>query len=360
VTPDQAIAEATRNELRPIYLIAGDEGLLISQVVSALRAASLVGAVPGLNEDQVNAAERGVDDALSAARTLPMLAKRRLVVVQRLERWEPKNETEVPVTSSKAPRKDPFERLLEYAKDPSPTTTLLLVGSGLDKRRKLYTTARNEGWLVTCDPLGRAELPAFISKKAEQLGAKLAPGMADLICELSGPELGAVVDAVTRLGLYAAGQTITEEMVDECVVRLRTASVWELVNAVARRDVGAALAVLDDVFEPSEGVRLVGLLAWSTRQLLRFDAAVRKGASPAEAAQQAGAPPFKARELAAQLKYLPPEVLTDWLLKLGEMDRALKGASKLPAKAILEWGIVELAKSRASGGGSLAARHRSA
>jgi DNA polymerase-3 subunit delta len=130
VTPDQAIAEAARSELRPVYLIAGDEGVLISQVVAALRAETLAGAVPGLNEDQVNAAERGVDDAISAAQTLPMLAKRRLVVVQRLERWEPKNETEAPATSSKAPRKDPFERLLEYAKSPSPSTTRLAAKAG--------------------------------------------------------------------------------------------------------------------------------------------------------------------------------------------------------------------------------------
>jgi DNA polymerase-3 subunit delta len=200
----------------------------------------------------------------------------------------------------------------------------------------------------------------YIAKKATELGAKLAPGMADLIAELAGPELGPVVDAVTRLSLYAAGQTITEAMVDELVVRLRTASVWELVAAVGRRDIGAAFAILDDVFEPSEGVRLVGLLAWSTRQLLRFDAATRAGANPAEAAQQAGAPPFKARELAAQLKGLSAEMLTQWLIQLGYMDLALKGGSKLPAKAILEWGIIELARSRRSSAKSSAARPHSA
>ena len=347
MTPDEALRETEAKTLRPVYLLAGEESYLQGVVLSALRSAALEGAVPGLNEDQLSAAERSVDDALAAARTLPMMAKRRLVVVQRLERWEPRANNDDGEVSSKKVVKDPFERLLEYAKQPSPTTTLLLVGSGLDKRRKLLVTARNEGWLVSCDPLGRAELPAFVEREARRLGARLAPGMADLIAELSGPDLGPVADAVNRLSLYAGNEAISEEMVSTCVVRLRTATVWELVGAVSRRDPGAALTALNDVFDPSEAVRLLGLLAWSARQLIRFEAALQQGASPNDAAVQAGAPPFKARELAQQVRGVSRETLEGWLVSLMEMDRALKGGSKLPSKAIFERGILELCGKRA-------------
>jgi DNA polymerase III delta subunit len=86
----------------------------------------------------------------------------------------------------------------------------------------------------------------------------------------------------------------------------------------------------------------VGLLAWSARQLIRFEAALHAGATPPEAAQQAGAPPFKARDLAQQVKAVPRETLEGWLLTLVGIDRALKGGSKLPQKAVLERGILEL------------------
>jgi DNA polymerase-3 subunit delta len=341
MTPDEAIREAESKQLRPLYLVAGDEAYLAGMVLTALKAAALEGAIPGLNEDSINAAERTVDDALAAARTLPMMAKRRLVVVQRLERWEPRSGGEESATSSKA-AKDPFERLLEYAKQPSPSTVLILSGSGIDKRRKLYVTARNEGWLVACEALGRAELPLFVEREAKRLGARLSPGISDLIAELAGPDLGPVADAVNRLSLYAGSEIVTEEMVAECVVRLRPATVWELVAAVGRRDAGGALTALHEVFDPSEAVRLVGLLAWSTRQLIRFESALHSGAAPAEAAQQAGAPPFKARDLSQQVKAVPRETLEGWLLTLMGIDRALKGGSKLPQKAILEQGILEL------------------
>ncbi|MFZ5892145.1 MAG: DNA polymerase III subunit delta [Myxococcota bacterium] len=342
MSPDEAIQEAKSQRLRPLYLVVGEETHLVTSVVSALRAAAMEGAIPGLNDDHLVAGERSVDDALAAARTLPMMGKRRLVIVQRIERWEPKAQEGAKPEAVSSKTKDPFERLLEYAKNPSETTVLILVGGAIDKRRKLYTTARADGWLVACEPLGRAELPAFIEREAKRLGARLAPGVSDLIAELAGPELAPVVDAVERLSLYAGSEVIQEEMVAECVVRLRTATVWELIGAVGRRDAGAALTALHDVFDPSESIRLVGLLAWSARQLIRFEAALRAGASPNDAALQAGAPPFKARELQQQVKAVPREVLESWLQTLLRVDRALKGGSKLPQKAVMERAILEL------------------
>lgn len=344
MTPDEAIQEAKSQRLRPVYLVTGDETYLVASVVSALRAASLEGAIPGLNDDHMIAGERSVDDALAAARTLPMMAKRRLVLVQRIERWEKPDSAKPEAVTSKS--KDPFERLLDYAKNPASSTVLILAGAGIDKRRKLYTTARADGWLVACDPLGRAELPVFIEREAKRLEARLAPGVSDLIAELAGPELAPVADAVERLSLYAGSETISEDMVAECVVRLRTATVWELIGAVSRRDAGAALTALHDVFDPSESVRLVGLLAWSARQLIRFEAALRAGASPNDAAIQAGAPPFKARELSQQVKSTSRDVLEGWLQTLVRVDRALKGGSKLPPKAVLEDAVLELCGQR--------------
>jgi DNA polymerase-3 subunit delta len=345
MTPEQAIAEANAGKLRPIYLVAGEETYLATAVVAALRKAALVGAVPGLNEDHFSAGERDVGTVLGAARTLPMMSKRRLVMVQHLEEWEPKANVEETNDAPRGKGADAFERLVEYAKQPSLTTTLVLAGRALDKRRKLMTTALREGWLVACDPLPPMELPGFVARTAARLGGRLEEGVAELIAELAGPELSLIADAVDRLCLYAGDQLITDAMVLENVVRLRAKTVWELINAVGRRDAGAALAALDDVFDPNESIRLVGLLAWSARQLLRFEAGVSRGLSQAEAAQQAGAPPFKARELAQQIKNVPKGTFLGWLVILTDIDRALKGGSKLPPKAILERGVLDMCRS---------------
>ncbi len=340
MTPEQAINEAQDQQLRPVYLLVGEERYFEAKVVQALRAAALAGGIVGLNEDQIQAQDGDVASALSAARTLPMMAKRRFVLVRGLEHWEPREGVELKVSG-------PLDRLLEYAQKPALSTTLVLLGGRLDKRRKLVTSARKEGWLVNCEALSRADLPGFIERSARVRGNALEPGVADLIAELAGPELGPVTDALERCCLYAgAGQAVTEDIVAECVVRLRAKTVWELVGAVGRRDSGAALIALDQVYDPQDrGLRLLGLLAWSTRQLLRFESAMHEGLSASDAAIRAGAPPFKGRELAEQVRRIPRLELERWLEILAELDYALKGGSRRPAKSVLEHGILKLCRS---------------
>jgi DNA polymerase-3 subunit delta len=346
VTPDQALAEAAQGELRPVYLVAGEEAYLASGVVQALKAACLKGGIAGLNEDQYQAGEAEIDKVLAAARTLPMMAKRRYVLLRGLERWEPKAGSK---SEGKVTDKDPLEKLLDYAKAPSPSTVLVLLGGGIDKRRKLYTQAKADGFLVVCEPLSRSDLPQWIEQRVRARGCSINPSVADLLAELTGPELSPVADAVERLCLYAGdGNEITEDSVATCIVRLRAASVWELVSAVGRRDAGAALAALADVYDPQDrGLRLLGVLAWSTRQLLRFDSALRGGASPDQAAIRAGAPPFKARELSQQVKALPRADLERWPELLARLDLELKGGTRRPPQAVLESAILKLC--RASG-----------
>src|SRR5262249_15372361 len=156
-----------------------------------------------------------------------------------------------------------------------PSTVLVLVGSGLDKRRRLVTQARAAGVVVSCDALERASLPGFVEREVLERKARITPDIAGLVAELARPQLAQLAGAVDRLCLFVGENAdITEDAVAECVVKLRPSTVWELVGAVGRRDLGAALAALDRVYDPADrGLRLLGVLAWSTRQLVRFDAA---------------------------------------------------------------------------------------
>lgn len=333
MSPDEAIAAARRGRLLPVYLLVGEERHWIDQVVRALKEVTLAGGVAGLNEDQLTAGDVDVDAVISAARTLPMMAARRWVLVRHLERWDVEN------------KKDSLERLADYAEHPAPSTVLVLLGPKLDKRRRLVNLARKQGWLVQCESLKRQELPRWIIQRAKERGNPISPAVAELLAELSGPELGPLADALERVCLYVGeGNEVTEAAVSECVVRLPSATVWELVGAVGSRNIAGALRALDEIFDPNERVRLVGVLAWATRQLLKFESALRQGADPQGAARVAGAPPFKARELAQQVRALPRGVLESWLEQLANLDLALKGGSKLPPRAVLERTLIDLCR----------------
>jgi DNA polymerase III subunit delta len=351
VTPEDAIAEAAAGKLRPVYLVLGEERLLVDRVLHALREATARGGIAGFNEDRFTAGESSIGSVLGASRMLPMMAPRRFVLVRGLDRWEKKegddDAPEKPAAPGKKgrPEASPLDELADYTKDPPPSTVMVLLSPKLHGQRRLVTAAKKGGFLVSCEPLSRDALPRWIERAAKDRGHPIAPDVADHLAEIAGPELGYVDDAVERLGLYVGPKNpITEDAVAAVVTRVRQSSVWELLDTLGRRDTAAALSVLSDVFDPRDGgLRLLGAVSWSVRQLVKFDSALRQGADPRDAAQRAGMPPFKANDAARTVRAVPPGTLPAWLGVLAETDLALK-SSRRPAQAVLETMLIEMCK----------------
>lgn len=347
VTPEQVIRDARSGRILPVYLVVGEERVFSDRVIESVRTAALQGGAADFNQEVLTAGEVGVDRVLSAVRTVPMMAPRRFILVRAVERWEPSAAASQSKAASKAQKKEasiqPMDKLAAYVQQPVDTACLLLVAPKLDKRRKIVTIAKKAGFLVECEPVTRNALPRFVAQEASQRGHEMTHDVADLLAEIAGPELAGVLDAIERLSLYVGDHApITTDDVAACVTRIRPESVWTLVGAVARRDAATALSVLFDVYEPQDrGLRLVGVLAWSTRQLLRFAIAFRAGASPEQAAVAAGAAPFKAREMAGQVKNIEISEIERWLRILAETDLALKG-SRRPSRAVLESAILTM------------------
>ena len=342
MTPDIALQQLRDGELRGLYLVVGEEHQLREQAVATIKASSLEGGIAGLNEDQFDAAESGVEDVLAAARTTPMMASRRYVSVRSLDRWEGKTDGNSKNKVSTAP----LDQVLDYANDPVPSTVLVLTASKLDPRRRLFKAAKKQGWLVSCEPLSDQALRNWLEGAVKQRGVSLGPGVAHLLAETTGPSLSNVEDALERLSLYVGdGGVITEDVTAECLSLIRPATVWELLSAIGDRDVGRTLSILPKVYEAQDrGLRLLGVLAWSTRQLIRFEAALAEGMSPPDAAKAAKAPPFKARDLAAQVKRISRLELESWLATLARVDLELKGGSKRPPLAILEYALIDMCR----------------
>jgi DNA polymerase-3 subunit delta len=354
VTPEQAIAEARADKLRPLYLVLGEERLLVDRVVTALRDASARGGIAGFNEDKFIAGEASAGAVIGAAKMLPMMAKRRFVLVRGLDRWEKKASEEDDEPKAEAPRAagkrgkveaSPLDDLADYAKEPVSSTVMVLVSPKLHGQRRIVTAAKKGGFLVSCEPLSRKALPGWIEAAAREKGHTIPADVADHLAEIAGPELGYVSDAIERLSLYVGPkQPITEDAVATIVTRVRQSTVWELIDALGRRQMAAALATLADVYDPRDGgLRLLGAVSWSVRQMVKFDSARRAGAEPAEAAQRAGVPPFKVQEVAQVVRTIPPGTLGRWLRLMAEADRALKG-SRRPAQAVLEGMLIEMCR----------------
>lgn len=347
VTPAQAIDEASKDKLRPVYLVLGEEQYLADRVVQELRGATLRGGIAGFNEEKLTAGEIGADKVITAARTVPMMAKRRLVLVRNVERWEKKSEDDdSDAKPTAASAGSALDQLAEYAKAPVDSTVLVLCATKLHAQRRLVAHAKKSGYVVTCAPLSDRELPGFIRQLAGEKGHRISAEAAELLAQLAGPELGYVADALERLSLFVGdGKPITEDAIANIVTKVRQGTVWELVGAIGQRRLDRALVALDDAFDARDGgLRLLGAITWSIQQLVKLEAALGEGCSAEEAARRAGVPPFKTREVTEVVRATPRRTLERWMALLAEADLALK-SSRRPAKAILETMLMAMGRS---------------
>src|SRR5262252_8586803 len=114
-------------QLDPIYVLYGAERYLVDRCLAAIRRAVLGDAGTGasFNHDVFDLKEAPLSRVVATARTMPMMARQRLVVAKGID-------------EVKAPDLEP---LLPYVEDPNPTTVLVLVGGEkLDTRFKVLAT----------------------------------------------------------------------------------------------------------------------------------------------------------------------------------------------------------------------------
>ncbi len=333
MTPSALETELKRGVIRPVYLVIGEERVLVDHVLHELRARCVEPATADFNLDRFTAGDASVDRVLSVVCTAPMFAPRRLVIVHQVERWEP------PAGGAAVA----LDRLADYCTRAVDSTCLVLCSPKLDARRRLVTLAKKEGFVVACDPLAEAARREWAEARFTERGHRISPEALGNLIKVLPADLGTLQDAVERLSLFVGPDTRVEAShVSELIVRVTEANAFQLIAAITQRHLSEALRLLDEVYDSRDGgLRLLGLLAWSVRQVLRFDAELAAGNPFEQAAKSAGVPPFRAKEIARLSQTLGRARLSSWMERLASADVSLK-SSRRDGRAVLEELLISL------------------
>jgi DNA polymerase III subunit delta len=323
----QLIDLARRNELGPAYVLVGTESFLIERAIAAVREAVLDDGPPGFNDDTFHGGGLSAGSVIAAARTLPMMAPRRLVLVREGHAMAPAE----------------LDAIAKYLDAPPETTCLLFAADKLDGRTKLAKAAKKHRLVVEASPPKAGGLRAFATREAEARGHALDRTAAEALLESTSDDLSALDDALERLSLYVGpAQPIDVAAVEACVLPVRTDSIWALVDGISDRDtrraLRAAAALLADREPP---LRILAMVARQLRMVARMREALASGQAPDEACRTAGAPPFKARDLARAAKRFGAGELRAAFSAVAAADRALKG-SRRPHDVVLEEAVLRL------------------
>jgi DNA polymerase-3 subunit delta len=249
----------------PLYLLEGDD--LQSRHDLALEFANIVDeGLQAFNvqsfyaNEATNASARDqlIGQILSNARTLPMMAPRRVIVVHEADRLlAPKRakddedgdgEAAKPAAGKAGKGKrvatTPAEELEAYVEQPEPMTTLVFVSGPLDGNRRIVKLLRKQADVVDCGTLhDPREANIWITKRLEKDELTIEPKAISLLLQSTGLTLGRIRPEVEKLILYAAGESaITVAHVRDVVIPTEESEdVFALMDAVKESNAPRAL-----------------------------------------------------------------------------------------------------------------------
>ena len=134
LSPQNLRVQISSGELDPVYLLHGDDEVEKTSLAGAFSAA-IEEDVRAFNLERVygGEAQATIAGVLDSARTLPWLARRRIILVLQAERLlAPKRESEATARE--------LEELEAYIRSPQPHAALVFIAGELDRRRRVVSS----------------------------------------------------------------------------------------------------------------------------------------------------------------------------------------------------------------------------
>ncbi len=197
---------------------------------------------------------------IDSARTLPWLARQRIILVLQAERLL------APPRESEASTRD-LETLEQYLAAPQPHAALVLVAGTLDMRRRIVKLLLKCATVIECSGPGGGDPKAWIRNYVAEQGARIDAGAVRLLADRAGHDVVRLRGDLDRLFLYVAGErTITAVDVEEVAQEATLKDPWAIARAIESGSPGEALRELSLILASGDPpLKVLGQLAWVVR-----------------------------------------------------------------------------------------------
>lgn len=261
--------QALGRGLAPVYLVSGDEVLLVDEAADAIRAAARAA---GYAERTVFFIDRSFawDELRQATQALSLFADRRLF--------------ELRMPSGKPDKGAAL--LIDLAARPPPDVICLVITGKLDKSGDApwVRAVDAAGVWVPVWPVETAALPGWLRTRAQSLRVEMDAEAAQLICDRVEGNLLAAKQELEKLALLANGERISAQLVLRSVGDSARYDVFQLGSAAAAGDAQRTLRILLGL--KSEGTEPTLILwalirelrgLWQARERTRLRSSARGG-----------------------------------------------------------------------------------
>lgn len=314
-------------ELKPVYLLTGTDRPKVGRALQRLRTRVGEDAVEHLDVPPATG-----DDAVAACNSLGFFAaEARLVIVGPVDKWKAAD----------------VKAVAAYLESPAPATVLALVAAELKADSPLGKAVAKTGQVLAYS-VPKRNLQGWVGEQFKAAGARAEPDACAALVQLVGEDLHGLASEVEKLATWAGGEPIGEREVEALVAPTAELPTYALTDAWGRRDVAAALDASETIFEREAkprrdtAPRLAAALGGHVARVRRCQALAAERVRPRDAAATLKLHPFYAEKLFGQAANFAEDELRDALVRLAELDLALKGGSRLAPDLELQRALVDV------------------
>lgn len=220
---------AARSSLAPVYLLHGEEGYYIDELVKDFEAL-----VPEEERDFnlyiLYAPESGVETVMDICHRYPMMAERQVVIVK----------------EAQAIRADQLNKLHSYVSRPNPTTVLVISCRGAQAKGKdLIAAVKKNGAIFESKRLSERNVLPVISDLIKEKNLNVDAKALSMLRDYIGTDLSRLYNEIGKLALILGkGAMITPEAIERNIGISKDYNNFELIDAINSRNAAKAFAII--------------------------------------------------------------------------------------------------------------------
>jgi DNA polymerase-3 subunit delta len=242
----------------PLYYLWSEEGCFLEDALSGFVKTVIASGPMDFNYDVFDSSSNP-QEVVDAASTLPVMARRRLVVLKDFHGL-----------SASA-----IQVLTPYLNDPSDTTCLVVLS------QKAPKAALKFSWKVYSLNIKEWDIPAWLRNFAAGKGIKLSGDAVDMLIEFVGYDIGLLIAEVEKLALSGGG-TVTGKDVISSTSMTRKYTSFDLVDTLIAGQKTRAFRILKTMLSGNafDAPVILGTLNWHFKQF--YSLWRNKGKRPAK------------------------------------------------------------------------------
>ncbi len=308
----QIVSDIKNGQIKPIYLLTGEEPYYIDKIAEFIEDNVLSEAERGFNQMVLYGKDVTIEDIVSNAKRYPMMADKQVVIVKEAQHLA-----------------RTIDKLVDYAKNPQPTTVLVLCYKygKVDKRKAVYKEIKKTGVCFESKKLYENKVADWIRKVLSGKGYKIAPKAASMLVEFLGTDLSKINNELEKLQLVVSKEKEISPMdIEENIGISKDYNNFELKKAIGERNVIKATRILNYFAQnPKDNPFVVTITLLNTffTQLLKYHG--MKDHNPKSVASTLGINPYFVSEYQIAAKNYPMRKVSNIIANLRELDLKGKG-----------------------------------